>query len=699
MIYRYQLSFPGSWLSKTVTVVARGSLLTVAVSIAAPLAIAIAFPTMVAAKSDREIAQTAEPVTVQINSNTASPGGSGVIIAKEDNTYTVLTANHVVCDTIPRPGSITCRQDITYTVRTYTGQEYPLDLVEHLQKNENEPDLAIVTFQSPQEYPVAQLGDSDRAEIASDVYVAGFPATFGKIGPQRDFTLTKGAVASRSNTTIKGYGLVYDARTKTGMSGGPVFDLEGRLLGIHGLGDSNNLQTGDSSDPQKSGFNAAIPIDTFKQLCPQSERCPQLAENTASPNEQAATDLNNPNSARDYYKKGLSLQAKGNYQQAIDNYTQALQLTPDSTTALSTYLNRGYAYLNLGNWQGAIDDYNRALQLDPNDARAYSERGDARRELGDIQGAIADYTQAINLDPSLAYAYNNRAFVLNRQGDLDGAAADLKKAAELLLSQGQTAQYQVVMSNLKTVERNHSLQPTQATQSAQSTQPATIDTDPNWTMIKGWGLNPAPCSEQAVFLFIDGKEYCTQPADWLSLGKYKYIRNEDRLEPISQAPQQPEPPPQQSAPVTQQPAPAPQQSAPVTQQPAPAPQQSASVTQQPAPQQPAPVPNSSNTQALAVAPKFTFTSVWEYGNCLEDILQLSLGAEQLKQRGRISNCLPEVFQVYGNKGLSPSQALELIRAADQYATYQLNPILYPPQGQRARIAKMFGFTYQIDKAP
>jgi tetratricopeptide (TPR) repeat protein len=641
---------------------------------------------------------------VQINSNTASPGGSGVIIAKEDNTYTVLTANHVVCDTIPRPGPITCRQDITYTVRTYTGKEYPLGLVEHLQKNENDADLAIVTFQSPQEYPVAQLGDSNRAAIASDVYVAGFPATFGKVGAQRDFTLTKGAVASRSNTTIKGYGLVYDARTKTGMSGGPVFDLEGRLIGIHGLGDSNNLQTGDSSAPQKSGFNAAIPIDTFKQLCPQSERCPQLAENTASPNEQAATDLNNPNSARDYYKKGLSLQAKGNYQQAIDNYTQALQLIPDSSTALSTYLNRGYAYLNLGNWQGAIDDYNRALEIDPNDARAYSERGDARRELGDIQGAIADYTQAINLDPSLAYAYNNRAFVLNRQGDLNGAEADLKKAAELLLAQGQTAQYQVVMSNLKTVERNNSLQPAQP--ATQSTQSVTID--PNWTMIEGWGLNPAPCSEQAVFLFIDGKEYCTQPADWLSLGKYKYIRNEDRLEPISQVPQQPEPAPQQPEPAPQQPEPAPQQPEPVTQQPeptsqqpAPAPEPSEPVTQQPAPapEPSEPEPNSSNTQALAVAPKFTFTNVWEYGNCLEDILQLSLGAEQLKQRGRISNCLPEVFQVYGNTGLSPSQALELISAADRYATYQLNPILYPPKGQRARIAKMFGFTYQIDKAP
>ncbi|MBE9170234.1 serine protease [Pleurocapsales cyanobacterium LEGE 06147] len=646
MIYRARLSFFGSWLSKTVTVVARGSLLTVAVSIAAPLA--IAFPTMVAAKSDGEIARTAEPVTVQINSNTASPGGSGVIIAKDDNTYTVLTANHVVCDTIPRPGPIACRQDITYTVRTYTGKEYPLGLVEYLQKNENDPDLAVVTFQSPQEYPVAQLGDSDRAAIASDIYVAGFPATFGKIGPQRDFTLTKGAVASRSNAAIKGYGLVYDARTKTGMSGGPVLDIEGRLIGIHGLGDSSNPQTGDPSVPQKSGFNAAIPIDTFKQLCPQIERCPQLAENTVSPNEQAATDLNNPNSARDYYKKGLSLQAKGNYRAAIDNYTQALQLTPDNSTALSTYLNRGYAYLNLSNWQAAIDDYNRALQIDPNDARAYSERGDARRELGDIQGAIADYTRAINLDPSLAYAYNNRAFVLNRQGDLNGAEADLKKAAELLLAQGQMTQYQVVMSNLKTVERNHSRQPTQPS------QPATIDPDPNWTMIKNWGLNPASCNEQAVSILIDGKEYCTQPADWLSLGKYKYIRNEDRLEPISQASQQPEPEPE---------------------------------------------PNSSNTQALAVAPKFTFTSVWEYGNCLEDILQLSLGPEQLRQRGRMSNCLADVFQVYGNTGLSQSQALELIRAADVYATSQLNPSLYPPQGQRARIAKMFGFTYQIDKAP
>jgi S1-C subfamily serine protease len=611
-------NFPPKWLGSTLIVTM----------------LAVSFPTIATAKSQDEITQTAKTLTVQINSNGNSPGGSGVIVARNGNTYTVITANHVVCDAIPRPGPVVCRKDIVYTVRTYTGQEYPLSLVEHFQQNPNDSDLAMVTFESSEEYPVAQLGDSEQAAIASDVYVAGFPAAFGKTGAQRDFTLTTGAVASLATNAINGYSLIYDARTKTGMSGGPVFNSEGQLLGIHGLGDTNIPQTGNLSDTQKSGFNAGIPINTFKQLCPKFENCPNVGENVEQPTAKpTVTNLDNPQSARDYYKKGLSLQARGDYQQAINNYTQALQLTPDRSTALSTFLNRGYAYLNLQNWQAAIDDYNQALQIDSNEATAYNERGEARRQLGDLAGAISDYTKAINLDPNLPYAYNNRAFILNRQGDLAGAKADLKKAAELLLTEGQRDQYQIVMNNIETVERNQTLQPTSA------------NSDANVALIQQWNLKSVPCSNQAVSIFIDGKEYCTEPTDWLSLGKYQYIRNDDRLEPITQP----------------------------------------TVT--------------SNSQTLAISPQFTFTSVWDYGNCLEDIIQLYLGVDQLKQRGRIGNCLTDVFQTYQNKGLSQVQALELIRAADQYATSQLNPALYPPQGQRRRINKMFGFTYQIDKTP
>ncbi len=75
-----------------------------------------------------KIAEFAQKTTVQINnsiSNKDSPGGSGVIIAKQDDIYTVLTANHVVCDSLPSE-KIICSNDISYSIHTYDGKEYLL---------------------------------------------------------------------------------------------------------------------------------------------------------------------------------------------------------------------------------------------------------------------------------------------------------------------------------------------------------------------------------------------------------------------------------------------------------------------------------------------------------------------------------------------------------------------------------------------
>ncbi len=60
-------------------------------------AIAIVQPMQVSAKTAKEVAQVAVPTTVRIDNPLGiDKGGSGVIIAKTGNTYTVLTANHVV---------------------------------------------------------------------------------------------------------------------------------------------------------------------------------------------------------------------------------------------------------------------------------------------------------------------------------------------------------------------------------------------------------------------------------------------------------------------------------------------------------------------------------------------------------------------------------------------------------------------------
>ena len=58
--------------------------------------------------------------------------------------------------------------------------------------------------------------------------------------------------------------------------------------------------------------------------------------------------------------------------------------------------------------------------------------------------------------------------------------------------------------------------------------------DPNLAMIQSWGLKTTTCNSSVVSISMDGKQYCTNPANWLNAGKYQYIRAEDRLEPMHQ---------------------------------------------------------------------------------------------------------------------------------------------------------------------
>ncbi|WP_258005883.1 S1 family peptidase, partial [Cylindrospermopsis raciborskii] len=103
-------------------------------------------PQLTLAQTIPNIQDIAQKTTVQINSD-AHPGGSGVIVKKEGIIYTVLTANHVVCDRLGTT-KIRCRQDFTYTIRTHDGREYPIKELQPIQKNVQDPDLALVTFES-----------------------------------------------------------------------------------------------------------------------------------------------------------------------------------------------------------------------------------------------------------------------------------------------------------------------------------------------------------------------------------------------------------------------------------------------------------------------------------------------------------------------------------------------------------------------
>lgn len=219
-------------------------------------AIAISQPMAASAKTAKEVAQVAVPTTVRIDNPLGTNlGGSGVIIAKSGNTYTVLTCNHVVKNS-----------SLDYKIYTSKKKTYNVTQVIHLPKTAGDLDLAIVKFESPEEQAVAPISDSDEASIGSGVYISGYPMSI-EVAGEREYEFTNGQVSSRPDKRPGGYTMRYTAVTRRGMSGGPVFDVSGRVVGIHGQGDREKESTA-SGVEIKTGLNAAVPVNSFIAIMP-----------------------------------------------------------------------------------------------------------------------------------------------------------------------------------------------------------------------------------------------------------------------------------------------------------------------------------------------------------------------------------------------------------------------------------------------
>lgn len=132
--------------------------------------------------------------------------------------------------------------------------------------------------------------------------------------------------------------------------------------------------------------------------------------------------------AWDYNREGERCYSLKQYKEAVENYTQAIQL--QSNTALF-YNNRGCAYGGLGEYDKAISDYNKAIELDSFNSTAYHNRGYTYNNLKEYEKAISDYGKAIELSPNNATAYNNRGSIYIVLGRTDEAISDLNKAIEL----------------------------------------------------------------------------------------------------------------------------------------------------------------------------------------------------------------------------------------------------------------------------
>jgi curved DNA-binding protein CbpA len=141
------------------------------------------------------------------------------------------------------------------------------------------------------------------------------------------------------------------------------------------------------------------------------------------------------------YQQAQDKLSRRAYQDAIQDFTQAIAQSPDSIEA---YLGRCKAYDAVQNDRAVLDDCFQILQRDPKSVQAYLYQGQARLRLGYIQSAIDAYTQAITLEDSFALAYVRRAQARLELQETTLAYPDLKKAQGLYRTQQNWTQVQQV---------------------------------------------------------------------------------------------------------------------------------------------------------------------------------------------------------------------------------------------------------------
>jgi hypothetical protein len=203
----------------------------------------VQFQQIAAALRPEEIADIAQQITVIIGGEDGK--GSGVIVDKQvdekhNNIYTVLTAYHVIA----KAGG--------YEIQTVDGQKY-----EVLRSTQvGDVDLSRIQFTSKKNYQVATIGDPNLLRVGMTIYYAGYPSN--ESTTTRDFRFFPASITRKSQNSRDGYDISYKGDALPGMSGGPMLDEQGRLVGIHGKAETVTVR-----ETREIVGTQAIPIDKF----------------------------------------------------------------------------------------------------------------------------------------------------------------------------------------------------------------------------------------------------------------------------------------------------------------------------------------------------------------------------------------------------------------------------------------------------
>lgn len=436
----------------------------------------------------KRVDDIAEQITVRIEDKNGG-NGSGVIVAKEGDTYYVVTAAHVV-------------KDGAAAVVTPSQERIGLSDGEINIVNQD-VDVAVVKFKSSQNYRIAEISKYEFNE-QDLVFVSGFP---GK-DHSKQRHLTIGAVQDRNNALFvvkdssekdgslsRGINLVYSNLSLPGMSGGAVLDRQGRLVGINTGAENEKIITQDYKSVEINfGYALGIPISTVLGVAQGKIPTDQLQVATTPRSKQSQSEnrdiyeillstLTKPTqtaSAKEWLDYANLLWRSKKPQESITAFEIAIKLLERNSGILDRKEQLRIAYYGLGlSWlendqmsndkaqrfKPAISAFKKATDIDPsfylswrylgislrnsqryeealiayrtaipkqsNDFVLYVEQGDILVELSRFSDAINSYTEAIKIKSNHPWIYLNRGLTYKRQKQYDRAMDDYARAIQL----------------------------------------------------------------------------------------------------------------------------------------------------------------------------------------------------------------------------------------------------------------------------
>ncbi|MEM8780978.1 MAG: trypsin-like peptidase domain-containing protein [Cyanobacteria bacterium P01_G01_bin.49] len=429
----------------------------------------------------RQVNQIAAKITVRIDTPT-NFDGSGVIIGRNQQTYYVLTARHVV-------EGLTKSQIITPDGQSHRVNKEGIKTFEGV-------DIAIVAFTSDETYQVATLADypigdlkTSQEEVGIDIYnplvfLSGFPLV--KSGnPSRRFTSGVADPKYENLTNTKdryslstGMELVYNALSFPGMSGGAVLDQQGRVIGINAGAEHEEIRQEEGSEEVLYlGNSLGVPIKTFLgQLEKGNLNAQWFKVETKAPQPLANEQVNQvlqslfiqkppteSSSAVDWFNYGQFQGRMAQYEKALEAHDQAIKRNPQfyqayyakgrilenedvnqdkkalaafkKATEIEPDFYLGWYWQakvlrSLEKYSEALIAIDRAIQDQPEEAKSHTLRGSILGFLERDPEAEEAYTEAIKLKPN-AQSYILRGGSRLFRQDYKGAIADLTKAIEL----------------------------------------------------------------------------------------------------------------------------------------------------------------------------------------------------------------------------------------------------------------------------